>query len=315
MATCVKCGRQLSGFSFGKQKNTCKWCQQYEAAQRGDLPEDEIQPVMAKPWERGATDTMFITQLFVVMNILVFAAMSISGVSLFEPTSKELIRWGANYGPYTLGGQPWRLLSCVFVHIGLIHIALNMWCLWVLGELAESLYGHVTFAFVYLTTGIGASVASVWWRPGGVSAGASGAIFGVAGALITSYYLGDFALPQDVVKTYLRRVVKFAAYNLVIGALSGRIDNAAHIGGLVSGLALGALIAKMAPQRNNWTGRIAVFALGVVLVGRVMTSTFRTVSPHFATVISTTRSPSSKKPPLPGPRTPRRSSTSRTLST
>lgn len=266
MANCVKCGRQLPGFSFGKQKDICKWCVQHEAAQRGELPEDDVQPVMAAPWERSTTDTMFVTQLFVAMNALVFIAMAISGVSAFQPTSPELIRWGANYGPLTLGGQPWRLLSNIFLHIGIVHIALNMWCLWSLGELAESLYGHVTFAFVYLTTGIAASIASVWWRPGGVSAGASGAIFGIAGALVASYYLGDFSLPQDVVKTYLRRVVKFSAYNLVIGAMSGHIDNAAHIGGLVCGLALGAVIARIAPERENWTGRIAIYALGLVLV-------------------------------------------------
>src|SRR5262249_36156640 len=153
------------------------WCQQYEAAQRGEVPEDEIQPVMVKPWERSTTDNMFITQLFVVMNALVFIAMAITGVSAFEPNSQEVIRWGANYGPLTLGGQPWRLLSCVFVHGGILHIAMNMWCLWSLGELAEGLFGHVTFAFVYLVTGIAGSVASVWWHPGGVSVGASGAVF------------------------------------------------------------------------------------------------------------------------------------------
>src|SRR5262249_34276614 len=116
MATCVNCGRQMSGFSFCRQKDTCTWCQQYESAQRGELREDGIQPVMVKAWERSTTDSMFITQLFVVMNILVFAAMAISGVSAFEPNSQEVIRWGANSGPLTLGGQPWRLLSCVFVH-------------------------------------------------------------------------------------------------------------------------------------------------------------------------------------------------------
>jgi rhomboid protease GluP len=266
MANCSKCGRQMSGFSFGKRKSVCKWCVQYEAAQRGEAPEDDAQPIMTAPWERSVSDSMFFTQLILLMNVLVFVAMGVAGISLTDPSSPELIRWGANYGPLTLGGQPWRLITCVFLHIGIIHIALNMWCLWTLGEMAEKLYGHVTFLFVYLTTGIAASLTSVWWSPGGVSAGASGAIFGVAGALIASYYLGDFSLPQTVVKASLRSVVTFAGYNLVFGMMSGRIDNSAHIGGLISGLALGAVIAKVAPETENWGSRLMVSVLGLGLV-------------------------------------------------
>ena len=126
----------------------------------------------------------------------------------------------------------------MFLHIGVIHIAFNMWCLWDLGALAESLYGHWTFASVYLISGVAGSVASVAWHPGTVSAGASGAIFGIAGALIASFYLGEFSLPRAAIQPSLRSVIMFAGYNLLFGAVSGRTDNAAHIGGLVCGLAL-----------------------------------------------------------------------------
>src|SRR5260370_22111755 len=107
-----------------------------------------------------------------------------------------------------------------------------MWCLWDLGRLAESLYGHWTFGAVYLITGLAASVTSVAWHPTGLSAGASGAIFGIAGALISSFYLGEFSLPRAAVAGTLRSVVMFAGYNLVFGAMWGRTDNAAHVGGL-----------------------------------------------------------------------------------
>ena len=75
------------------------------------------------------------------------------------------MRWGANMGALTLSGEWWRLLTYVFVHGGIIHIAFNMWCLWNLGALGESLYGRWTYAAIYLICGVGASLASVAWHP------------------------------------------------------------------------------------------------------------------------------------------------------
>jgi rhomboid protease GluP len=182
-----------------------------------------------------------------------------------NPTSRQLIQWGANFGPYTLGGQEWRLLSCTFLHIGLMHIFFNMWCLWDLGSMCEDLFGHATFAAVYLISGVGASLASVWWRPVGVSAGASGAIFGIVGALIASHYLGEFSAPLFAVRARLRSVLVFAGYALIFGAMSGRTDNAAHVGGLVTCLILGALIARAAPNRDP-VRRVGVILCAAALV-------------------------------------------------
>ena len=237
---------------------------QHEAAQRGE--DSPIQRVEPAPWKRSQSSSMVVTQAIFGINVAVFVAMALAGVSLTSPTMGELWHWGANYGPYTIGGQWWRLLSCVFVHIGIIHIALNMWCLWGLGRIAEAVYDHWTFGAVYLITGVSASVASLAWNPVVTSAGASGAIFGIAGALIASFYLGEFSLPKAVVSSLLRSVVTFAGYNLVFGAMSGRTDNAAHVGGLVSGLILGALIAKVAPQRDDAVRRAGVLLVGIVLV-------------------------------------------------
>jgi len=209
---------------------------------------------------------MLVTQALLGINVVVFIAMVMGGVSPMEPTGQQLVEWGANFGPYTIGGQWWRLLSCVFVHIGVMHIALNMWCLWGLGRLAESVYDRWTFGGLYLITGLSASVASLVWRPVGVSAGASGAIFGIAGALISAFYLGEFSLPKTVVSGLLTSVLKFAGYNLVLGAFLGHTDNAAHVGGLVSGLILGAMIARLAPQRDAAGGRVLIMAFGIFLV-------------------------------------------------
>ena len=263
MANCVQCGRQLPALTFGKK--LCQWCVQHEAAQRGE--DSPIQRVEPAPWVRPQSSSMMVTQAILGINVAVFAAMALAGVSPMEPTGQQLVDWGANFGPYTIGGQWWRLLTCVFVHIGIPHIALNMWCLWGLGRLAESVYDRWTFGAVYLITGLSASVASLVWKPVGVSAGASGAIFGIAGALIAAFYLGEFSLPKTVVSGLLTSVLKFAGYNLVLGAFLGHTDNAAHVGGLVSGLILGALIVRVAAQRDEAGRRIGILLIvGVIFV-------------------------------------------------
>ena len=215
---------------------------------------------------------MVVTQAIFGINVAVFIAMLLAGVSMLDnPSGQDLVHWGANFGPLTVSGQWWRLLTCVFVHGGLLHIGFNMWCLWDLGRLAESVYGHWTFAVVYLISGLAASLASLIWNPSILSVGASGAIFGIAGALIASFYLGEFSLPRAAMSGMLRSVVVFVGYNLFFGAVVAHIDNAAHIGGLLMGLLLGALIAKVAPGHDDFLRRIAVLLLGALIVaGAVM---------------------------------------------
>jgi Flp pilus assembly protein TadD len=123
-----------------------------------------------------------------------------------------------------------------------VHLALNMWALWNLGMLAEYLYGSKTFLALYLLSGLAASLASLAHNPLGPSAGASGAIFGVAGALIATLYLGKLPTPRSALRTTLVSLVVFAGYSLAYGFVKGGIDNGAHIGGLVSGLLLGAVL-------------------------------------------------------------------------
>jgi len=266
MANCVQCGRKLPGFSFGKK--LCSWCVQHEAAQRGEEPDNAVQRVEAPPWLRRDSTSRIVTQAIFGINVAVFLGMLFAGVSIIDnPSGQDLVRWGANYGPYTLSGDWWRLLTCVFVHGSFLHIAFNMWCLWDLGSLAESLYGHATFGVIYLITGVLASVASVVWNPQVLSVGASGAVFGIAGALIASIYLGEFSLPRAAYSGTLRSLVFFVGFNLIYGAMSSYVDNAAHIGGLVSGLILGAVIAKLAPDRDHPARRFVTLALVLVILG------------------------------------------------
>jgi rhomboid protease GluP len=265
MANCIRCGRQLPGLSFGKK--ICQWCVQHEAYQRGEVVEDARQPVMPTPWTRRSSSAASIglTQVIFGINALVFLAMAAAGSTIMDFSGPEAIRFGANWGPLTLGGEWWRLLTCVFVHGGIIHIGFNMWCLWNLGELCESLYGRWTYAAIYLLCGIGSSLTSVFWHPATLSVGASGAIFGLAGALIAAFKLGEFSVPRAALQGTLRSLGLFVFYNLVFGQAMRTTDNAAHIGGLITGLILGALIALLAPLAEQSPRRFTIF-LGVTAV-------------------------------------------------
>jgi rhomboid protease GluP len=260
MANCIRCGRKLPGLTFGKK--ICQWCRQYEAAQRGEIVDETPQPVMTAPWARRREFPISLTQILLGINVAVYLAMALASGSVVDFAGLDLRPWGANIGPYTIAGQWWRLFTYMFVHGGILHIGFNMWCLWDLGALCESLYGASTYAGIYLITGVGAGVASVAWNPLVASVGASGAIFGLAGALIASFYLGEFNLPGMAIKGTLTSLLIFAAFNIFFGTVMSGVDNAAHFGGLGVGLILGALIAKLAPQRGHVLRRVVV--LGIV---------------------------------------------------
>lgn len=259
MANCIRCGRQLPPLSF---KKICQWCAQHEAAQRGEDSDEEKQVVIPAPWVRVGQSSISLTQILFGANIAVFLAMVLASGFSFDFSGEMAVRFGANYGPYTLSGQWWRLATYMFLHHDIWHIAFNMWCLWDLGAMAESLYGRRTFAAIYLITGLAGGLASIAWNPGVLTVGASGAIFGLVGALIASFYLGEFSLPREALGGTLRSLLFFAGFNLVFGQIWGGIDNACHIGGLVSGLALGALIARFAPRPDVPMRR--VIAIGLV---------------------------------------------------
>jgi len=221
---------------------------------------------MPAPWVRRRSEpTITLTQFIFGANIAVFIAMILANGSL-EFSTAVSVHFGANLGAYTLSGEWWRLVTYMFLHGGMLHIFFNMWCLWDLGSLCESLYGRWTYAAIYFITGIAGGIASAWWKPGVPSVGASGAIFGLAGALIASFYLGEFSLPRIAIGGTLRSLVVFAVFNLFLGGLFPGTDNACHIGGLVIGLALGAAIAKVAPQPEHAPRRIILFGVASLVL-------------------------------------------------
>jgi len=211
-----------------------------------------------------------ITSLLLAINVILFVIMAACGVNVLEPTSESLIRWGANYGPLTLGGQWWRLLSCTFLHIGFIHLALNMWVLNDIGRLVERLFGNGLFLVIYLGAGILGSMASVCTHPEIVSAGASGAVFGLYGALVGFSVRQKKAIPKTVLIHLRNSSIGFIGYNLFYGFTSSGIDNSAHIGGLLCGAMLGFVAAMpLDPQLRKALGarRTAVtFAVFVAML-------------------------------------------------
>jgi rhomboid protease GluP len=211
---------------------------------------------------------MPVTTAIIGANVLVFGAMTLSGVSPVNPQIPDLVKWGATTGVQTLVSEPWRVWTSNYVHIGIVHIALNMWCLWSLGVLAERIFERWTYFLTYTFCGIAGSLASLALHPHEVGAGASGAIFGMAGALIAALYLGHLPVHPRALKSTLKSLLLFAAYNLFFGAVVPGIDNSAHIGGLVCGLLLGAVLAKhlTSPPEERSSWRNLVFLVGGVVL-------------------------------------------------
>jgi membrane associated rhomboid family serine protease len=243
MALCPQCGKEFSGFSFGSSPATeCSDCRKAKA--RAAEVAGSNAPAPAVETSGRIKFQPVVTLTLVSLNVLVYVAMGLSGVSWTEPSIEHAIRWGADFGPLTLSGDWWRLFTSTFIHFGIFHIAFNMWCLWDLGRALEFYMGRRAFAVTYLLSGLMASLVSVGWNPWRVSAGASGAIFGVAGAFVSYLYLKKTSIDRSVARQKLKSLAIFIGYNLLRGA-GGGIDNSAHLGGLVAGLILGALVPPL----------------------------------------------------------------------
>lgn len=173
-----------------------------------------------------------VTPILIWLNVGVFILMAVSGVDVLQPTGADLVRWGSSYTPLTAGGQPWRLLTCCFLHIGILHLVFNMYALMQIGPILEPLMGGRQFTIAYLTAGLMGSVVSLWWHDSVNGAGASGAIFGMYGVFLALLTTNWLAAP--VRKALLRSILTFVGFNLFVG-MQSHIDNAAHIGGLLSG--------------------------------------------------------------------------------
>lgn len=246
------------------------------------------------------------TYLLIGINLAVFAMMFPSGpmmglihqhawASLFTASFDvgTLIHFGASDSWLIQSGQWWRLIAGAFVHVTILHIVLNIWCLWNLGLFGEPLLGKRGLIAVYLLTGTTGMMFSYAWSIAsgqmGLVAGASGAVFGIAGILIVLLSNRELKVPWNELRSLRRQVIFFAVANLVIGMTPGmlrmatpgqlrllhldlnmlpRIDNTAHVGGFLSGLALGLpLFSRMTAGRASYRARQrATFAFAALLL-------------------------------------------------
>jgi rhomboid protease GluP len=255
----------------------------------GHAPSEAYSPEQARRrreysnWDpRSAPGTYFL----LAINIAVYLWMCAHGADPRNPPPDTLLHYGANDTALVLHGQWYRLLTATFVHVGLIHLATNMWCLWNLGMLGEPLVGPWGMVAVYMLTGIAGNLLSMAFNVVAtlathdahfllqVGAGASGAVFGIAGIMIVLLSNRRLPFPWAELKRLRSSVVKFAAINLFIGLAANQlpigisIDNMAHIGGFVSGLALGVpLVPRMTAGREGYLNRQKItFAAACLLL-------------------------------------------------
>ncbi|EDM79355.1 Rhomboid-like protein [Plesiocystis pacifica SIR-1] len=182
------------------------------------------------------------------LNVAVWLLMVGMGVDAFEPSSEELVDWGANFGPKTASGQWWRLLTATFLHGGLIHLGFNIYFLWVIGRITEQIFRAPAYLVIYFGSGLCASAASLAWNPIAPSVGASGALLGVFGAFLGFTLRRREVLPPEFVQSVRRNAMVLIGLNVAVAFFMSNIDNAAHVGGLVAGLGIGYLITTLAER-------------------------------------------------------------------
>ena len=213
-----------------------------------------------------------VTKLLVAANLLIFVAMLASGAGLWHSSNTVQLAWGANFGPATQDGEWWRLGTAMFLHFGVIHLTLNLWALWDAGQLVERMYGPTRFTAIYFVSGLAGNLLSLVAHKGlAISGGASGAIFGVYGALLVFLWSKRGSLHPHEFRWFFWGALAFAIVSLGLGLAITGIDNAAHIGGFVSGLLGGIIFANptVSGKVSHWFGRIRLaaacaFALAIV---------------------------------------------------
>ncbi|TCI91804.1 rhomboid family intramembrane serine protease [Tenacibaculum sp. M341] len=199
------------------------------------LKEDDLKEVIAFLNPMGDNKA---TAILILLNIIVFLVMTFAGLNVISPTTQELLEIGGNRRFEVMRGEYWRLFSSMFIHSGILHLVMNLAGLGLGGSLLNYILGPVKLIFFYLTCGLIASLSSIYWHENIVSVGASGAIFGLYG-LILSFTV------FKIYPSYVRGITwmllgLYAGVSLLFGIFGG-IDNAAHFGGLISGFVIGGI--------------------------------------------------------------------------
>jgi rhomboid protease GluP len=184
------------------------------------------------------------TYIFLGVNIAIFLLMALAGGSTNEST---LMAFGVKSNPEIARGEWWRFITPIFIHIGMLHLLFNSYALWIVGPQVEKLYGAARFVILYVLTGVAGVYSSYFYHPQSESAGASGAIFGLFGVLLVFGVRYRNSIPPFFKRAVGTGVLPVIVINLIIGFTIPAIDNSAHIGGLLAGAALAALVPFQKP--------------------------------------------------------------------
>jgi rhomboid protease GluP len=221
--------------------------------------------------------------VLVLANIAVYVVQLFYGVNGIEPALPDLIKWGADVAPLTLLGEPWRLFTSMFLHIGFLHLALNMYMLILCGRFVERAYGSFNFSIIYFISGLFGSLSSALWHASHkvqhinivfsqsfvteqlqliVSVGASGALMGITGAYLARWLVNELTFRDqpdhsNIVKAFAITI----GLNITMGLMTPGVDNACHLGGAVSGAIVGGLLS-ITPQTAGFAKR---FSLGLAI--------------------------------------------------
>jgi rhomboid protease GluP len=179
------------------------------------------------------------------LNVLLYLLMELAGGS---KNPDVLLNFGASYEPYFRRGEYWRTVMPMFLHIGFWHLLINGYALYLLGKILERVHGYGRFSVIYVGCGIGSSLLSMTMSAN-VAAGASGAIFGIAGAMVATAFLHRELVSRRWARAFGIGIIPFIILNLILGYTIPGIDNWGHLGGLGTGLVLGALIP---PPTVDW---------------------------------------------------------------
>jgi len=218
---------------------------------------------------KGLAPIPWVTWLLVALNVMVWGVAVVSGAEVRATPAHTLFAWGGNAASAVQQGEWWRLLTALFLHGGVVHLTMNMLGLAGAGIMVERIYGHRLFALIYLGTGLVGGAASLHFSAQqAVSVGASGAVFGITGALLVGVFQHRRRLPKAFGRQTLVGIGFFVFYSLMQGFAHKGVDNAAHVGGLLAG----AMLALVLPERFDMAHfarnlqRRAVAAGALVLV-------------------------------------------------
>ncbi len=204
----------------------------------------------------GARQDARLTYALMGVNVVVLIAMQLSGGST-DP--EVLLAFGAMFGPRIADGEYWRLFTAMFLHVGFIHLAFNVFGLWIFGRIVEGVFGPLRFALIYVLAGLCGGVVSYLLNPVAIAAGASGAVFGIIGAL-AAYFAAQRHVLGQMAQQNLYGLLVLGAVNLIFGLLTPGIDNWAHLGGFGGGFALGYALSPQYRVVFSLMGRPMGFA-------------------------------------------------------